>query len=547
MRLLRHFALGCLVAVIAPAQAATAESGDAQSRRALLERFAERFSGEIFPLFHRQANGCVACHHAQSPQQFRVLDSPRATFSLLLEHGLLNAEDPMAIPGRITSADADLMMPMAGELAPEEISRIRQFATDLGDALGPDRTGGSHAASERFPDALLLPYDGPDRDRAVRRAMSYYQLRRSFSALFGSEWLEASGPDPFERKASRFGGADFRASFDTSRTVSASYLATLQEVAREVSRRFVSAPRAARFEGFDPEVYVSRSRKRAERNVTALYQRILFESPSADEIERALSLVEGLQAQPETERTVRFWLEATDANGRSDRRAVDALVGETAASVSRFEIDQNRPAPGDDPWVRVGNTPFRFEKGNPEHFVRVVARPGNHVTAFDAVRLRRVVGDRESGEAIVLDNQDPECVLAGSWEPVEKDGERSRAGPPKKKYEQDLHVVGSNHVESRTLENVISHATMALRIPSSGKYNVYLSWPAIPRAAKAATVEVRSATSLDAARPADFDGPEQLGFARIRVGRCSSQMNQITSRSATSESIRPSTSSRLTR
>ena len=51
-------------------------------------------------------------------------------------------------------------------------------------------------------------------------------------------------------------------------------------------------------------------------------------------------------------------------------------------------VDQSR-VPAGDPWVRVGNAPFRFESANPDHFVRLVARPGNHVTAFDAVKLVR--------------------------------------------------------------------------------------------------------------------------------------------------------------
>ncbi len=432
----------------------------------------------------------------------------------------------MSISGRLASADPEFRMPKAGELSEDERDLIRQFAVDLTEALHVPDSIEAVASDERFPDALLLPYDGPEREEPVRRRMSYYQLRRSFGTLFGEEWLANSGRDPLEHKANRFGGADFRASFDESRTVSASYLATLQEVAREVARRYVSASQVVIFDGFDPDVLAARSRKQAISNVKTLYERILFAVPTAGETERALTLVRQLQRVPAKERTVRFSLEVRNEDGLRDSRQVDAIIREVNASVARFLLDQSRPAIDGGPWVRVGDSPFRFESGNPNHFVRLVARPGNHVTAFDAVKLVKVIKESESNESIVLDNLDPECILTGEWEPVEKEGERSRAGPPKKKYEQALHVVGTNHVESRTLANRLSYATMALRIPSSGDYNVYLSWPAIPRAAQATMVEVHSASNGKSPLRPDQERVEELGFSRTRIDQTESTLDE---------------------
>ena len=495
-------------------------------RQAALESLATRFARDVYPLLSRQANGCAVCHNAQSPQLFQVLDSAGATFSLILEHDLLAPEDPMAIPGRLSSADPELRMPKAGDLSKEERDLIQQFALDSKETLRELDAIIESAPDERFPDALLLSYDGPVRDEPVSRRLSYYQLRRSFGTLFGQEWLEGSGRDPFGHKANRFGGADFRASFDASRAVSASYLANLQEVAREVARRYVSAPKDVLFEGFDPDVHAGRSRKRAARNVKTLYTRIVFEEPSDGETERALTLVRQLQRLPATERTVRFSLEVSTKDGLRDIRHADALVRKSGASVARFRLDQSRPAPAGGNWVRIGDVPFRFESANPEHFVRVVARPGNHVTAFDAVKLTRVINGSESNTSIVLDNLDPECILTGEWEPVEKDGERSRAGPPKKKYEQELHVVGTNHLESRTLDNRLSYATMRLRIPASGDYNVYLSWPAIPRAANAAVVEVHSASNAKPPSQPESELARAAGFFRTQVDQTESTLDE---------------------
>jgi hypothetical protein len=428
----------------------------------------------------------------------------------------------MAIPSRVTTQDPDLHMPKSGVLEDSEVGDIVRFATDLAAVLGSGDLEAVAQRDERFPDSLLLPYDGEEQSGRAQRRMSYFQLRRSIETLFGSTWLAASGDDPFRNRAQALGGADFRSSFDQTRTMTASYVSTLQEVAREIARRFVSAPSGSLFEGFNPDIFVDRSRRASVHNVRTLYERILFSEPSEAEIDRALGLVQDLQARAEGRRTVRFTLDVKDPDGRRDRRQIDVALESAQALVSRYLVDQTSEAE-EGPWVRIGDRPFRFEAANPDHFVRVVARPGNHVTVFDAVRFVRVRDGIESSQSVVLDNLDPECTFSGEWEPVAKDGERSRAGPPKKKYEIDLHVVGTNHLERRDADNRLGHATVALQIPEDGEYNVYLSWPRIPRAATAALVEVRSANV--AAVPSINDSRRSAGFATTFLDQTESTLD----------------------
>ncbi len=522
MRIWTSLATAAAIAGLCLAAQAQEPPVEPANRTELLERFAQRFRGEIYPLLARDSNGCRLCHNADTARAFRVLASPVSTFSLLLEHDLLAPGDPMAIPGRLETEDNGLRMPQAGTLAATEIDLIRRFASELDQSLRDlDATAGLRR-DERFPDSLLLGYDGEARDEQVRRRMSYFQLQRSYATLFGAQWLAGSGADLFRNKAHALGGADFRSSFDVARTVTASYLAAVQEVARKAARRFVSAPREALFEGFDPDTVVDTNPRAARQNVRTLYRRILFADPDRDEVDRALRLVRELQAMRESGRTVRFAMSVTDTDGRRDRKEVDVRLRASRASVSRHLLDQTR-VPQGDPWVRVGSAPFRFEAGNPDHFVRLVARPGNHVTAFDAVKLARVRDGAEAGEAVVLDNLDPECTVSGSWEPVSRDGERSRAGDPKKKYDLDLHVVGSNHLERRSLENRLGWVTVALRIPEDGDYNVYLSWPGIPRAAEAALVEVHAATG--SARPVIERSAREPGFATAYLDQTESTLD----------------------
>ena len=471
----------------------------------------------------RSDNGCKLCHSAQASQTFQVLESPSATFSLLLEQGLLDPSDPMAIPSRVGSQDPDLRMPKSGALDDSEIANIAGFARDLAVRLDRDGLGADDQLDEQFPSSLLLPFDGEEQSDRSQRRLSYFQIRRSVETLFGSEWLAASGDDLFSNKAQALGGADFRSSFDQTRTMTASYVAALQEIARELARRFVSAPREGLFEGFDPDIFVDRTRQAAVRNVRTLYQRILFSEPSEVEIDRALHLVRDLQGRTEDRRIVRFTLNVEDPDGRQDRRHVDVALDSAKASVSRYLIDQTSE-PDNSPWVRVGDRPFAFESSNPDHFVRLVARPGNHITVFDAVRFVRVINGIESDQAVVLDNLDPECTFSGEWEPVAKDGERSRAGKPKKKYDMDLNVVGSNHLERRTVDNRLASATVALRIPEDGEYNVYLSWPRVPRAATSALVEVHSASV--AAISGIRDMRRATGFATTFLDQSESTLDE---------------------
>lgn len=520
LRALFGVAIGA--AILAPIPSPAVEIGGAQG---ILERFATRFESEIYPLLERNANGCRTCHNAGSAQAFQVLESPVATFSLLLERDLLAVGDPMSIPGRVSTLDEEFRMPKAGHLDRSEMGRIGRFSQELAGALEQANEDSPALPDERFPISLLLSYDGQVQEERVRRRMSYYQLRRSFETLFGARWLEASGPDPFRHRAAAFGGADFQSSFESSRAVSANYLAAIQQVSREVARRYVSAPKESLFDGFDPDVDASASRKRAARNVNALYERILFRQPTAAETKLSLDLVRNLQQLPVAERTVRFALEVADEQGRRDRKEIDIKLRSSEARVTRIALDQTRASEGPDPWVRLGESPFRFESANADHFVRLVARPGNHVTAFDAVKFVPVKEGTESGEPIVLDNLDPECVLSGEWEPIAKEGERSRAGDPKKKYEQELHVIGSNHLETRSSDSELATATMALRIPADGEYNVYLSWPAVPRAASAAIVEVHSATPPADAPAATSEDPPATGLATVFLNQTESTLS----------------------
>ena len=515
---------GAVVGFLAIA-ATLAPASESDARRAVIERFATRFGDELYPLFSRDANGCKVCHFPESPRMLRVLNSPRATFSLLLEQNLFDVRDVMAIPSRVSGHDPELRMPQVGELSSEEIELIQRFAGDLTETLNSVGHGGTAPDDERFPDSLLLPYDGEDGEQRVERGMSYYQLRRSFGTLFGAKWLASSGPDLFKNKANIFGGADFKSSFESSRTVSASYLAGQQQVAREVARRYVSAPQDVLFERFNPDVFAKGSQAEAVRNVKRLYERILFRQPTAAETDHAITLVAELQSEPSTKRTVRFALEVRDPDGRQERRDIDVTLRQADASVSRFLLDQTKAAPLDDPWTRIGDKPFHFEADNPVHLVRLLARPGNHVTAFDAMKFVRVENGAETSDAVVLDNLDPECTLFGEWEPIEKQGEITRVEKAKQKYEQDLHVVGSNHLETRNLTNQLIYATMALRIPSDGEYNVYISWPGIPHAAPAAVVAVHSSTASGAPAPSVRQETPPAGLATIFFNQAESTLD----------------------
>ena len=488
----------------------------------VLRTFAARYATEIHPLVSRPVNGCKGCHTPQSKRMFRVLDTPRSTFSDLLEQELFDLQDPMFILQRLLSKDADLHMPKAGTWTMAEIERFRVFAADLDKAMA--KAAGGDKADERIPDSLLLPFDGAAKKNGAARIKGYYELRKSSQAIFGGDWLAASGADPFAGKAQIFGGADFKTSFELSRTPSANYLSGLQEVAREIARRFVSAAPAALFPGFDPNVQAAGA---ASGNVDVLYRRILFRDPSPAERMQALKLVAGIQQTPVADRQVRFTLKVRDAEGLEDSATVDVNLLKTRALVSRYQIDQSGDAgPGGRTWVRVGDGPFRFAKDDRTHKVRLVDVPGNHVTVFDALKLVRVRNGVETGEEILIDNSDPECDAFGDWRAIPKAGAVQLGGKVVKKYEIPLSVNGPNHLESRNLNNELRYVDVALRLAETGDYNVYLTWPAVPNRARAAIVEVHAATRPGASKLSAAAPTHQEGRYRRFMDQTESTLNE---------------------
>ncbi|HTM51777.1 MAG TPA: hypothetical protein VL285_23945 [Bryobacteraceae bacterium] len=101
-------------------------ASDREGRRAILDRYGDRFAKEVYPLLSRGQNGCKVCHSPGSARMFRVLDTPLATYSRLLEQLLGLSE---------RSGDPELRMPKAGTLTVDEIDRIARFARDLQGAL----------------------------------------------------------------------------------------------------------------------------------------------------------------------------------------------------------------------------------------------------------------------------------------------------------------------------------------------------------------------------------------------------------------------------
>jgi len=495
-------------------------------QRAILDRYAARFATEVFPLMERKANGCKACHGPSTPRMFQVFDTAKATFSLVLERDLLNQQDPMFILQRLLTKDPELHMPKAGSWSTAEVERVRGFAADMQRELNAVASA-AERSDERFPDSLMLPYDGrPKQDRPVRM-LSYYQLRKSMETIFGATWLAASGRDPFENKSQTLGGADFKTTFEISRTPSAGYLSAMQEVAREVSRRFVSASPEQLFAGFDPNIAVARVPASAARNIRTLYNRILFRDPSAVESQQALRLVDAVQKQPAKERVIRLSLTVRDeAEGLEDQATAEITLQSSKAQVSRYMINQAKETPSEKAWVRAGTHPFRFQKDNAQHLIRVVDVPGDHVTLFDAVKLVRVENGKETSDEVIIDNADAECTFLGDWRSVLKKGDAGRGTKAVKKYDAPIFVVGPSHLESRNLRNELRYLTIAPRIQRDGEYNVYLTWPAIPRRAPSMMLEVHSATKSDGPLPAAAALPATPGRILHHLDQTESTLNE---------------------
>jgi len=157
-------------------------------------------------------------------------------------------------------------------------------ADDGGGPPGPPP--GGTLADEQFPPDLLKPYTGPPNTDYENTFVTYLQLKARVVQLFADTGLGGGTDAYFTSKIALLGGADFKTTFNEARVASPDFLVALDGIAKEACAR-AATNKTGPFAGTDPNAPAGGDNALA----TALYQKLLLRSPSAQEVTDGVALV----------------------------------------------------------------------------------------------------------------------------------------------------------------------------------------------------------------------------------------------------------------
>lgn len=425
-----------------------------------VRRLEARFADEVWPLLSRAEGGCLGCHRPGSATQLHFpAGGAAAAFRRLLAGGFLEPESSSGLLARVAApAPAQRMPPPpAAPWSDSEVAVLRGFTTDLYAIL--------HASDarldEQFPPELREPFTGKPAPSAPDNTfLSYTQLRGKIRVLFGEEWQRAER-DLFAENLAQFGGADFQRRFDESTRASASYLAALDALARDVASR-AYLTRSGPFAGRPAELPAPRAsgppdpRTRAE--IVHLYRYLLYRAPTEAEVQHAhefLRRVYTARRDGDDDAVLDFELEVADPEGRVTRRAVRLPVDGGKLGLGQSWINQalgTGEARAELPGEYTLSPPG---PGDPTAGPRLELR-NDQTTGTVGLAAVEVTGPLPASTVQRIPVTDPRVVLEGAWQ-------RRAAGEQVAFEDGDAHKGGSRIV-------------VPLRVESPGKYRLAITW-----------------------------------------------------------------------
>ena len=331
-------------------------------------------------------------------------------------------------------------------------------------------------ADESFPEALLVPFDGPRIDDRDTTFLTYYQLRGKIAAQFGDRWIRG-GKDLFATRVAMFGGADFRTRFDESSRASASYLSALDELARDVGARAFSE-RTGPFEGLAlPETRANELDSLDDAHGTAigmLYSRLLLRAPTDAELAASFELLQSIHRSADIvearDDELSFELSVTDpATQLTTRRDVTVPLSGVGKGVVALYLDQRSRDGNDGSDFVAHRVPGTIRLAAHDDDARLTLR--NHDTTgevtFHSVLLRATGSEKM-----------PERLRPGSRS-VTLDGSWKARGTGDDRYYTDGDE-GKGHAS----------VTVALAPEADGEYEVSLVYAARDDSARAVPIEI---------------------------------------------------------
>jgi hypothetical protein len=348
--------------------------------------------------------------------------------------------------------------PPAPAWSEEETGKLRAFLSDLYARLHATDT----RLDEQFPPELQDRYTGKRTAAGPDNTfLTYYQLRRKIDTLFGDNW-QRGDRDLFRENLAQFGGADFERRFNESSKASATFLSALDSLSQDVaSRAYLSAggPFAGRAQTLPSPTALTRPDVRYRAEISRLYQRLLFRSPSESELQQAFGFLRDIyrhQSQQSAaahreETTLDFELVARDERGRETRRAVRLPVAGGQLGLRQQYLDQSLEE-GEAKARLTGE--FQLKAGDPgsQRFeISNEATTGN--VSLAAIEL---TGPLPALTSRRIGIEDSSVVLEGAWQRRNEGGLAS--------YEDQDNNKGASRI------------VIPLAVKESGKYAITVFW-----------------------------------------------------------------------
>ena len=453
----------------------------------------ERFEKEIWPVLTRDREGksCVGCHNEENPSSLKFLPDTASNFTMLLDKGFFDPDEPSSLLARVTAPDAEVRMPPkeAPPLDEKDTSLLRAFTGDIFKAIGKNQARAE--LLHQFPRELLGPWEAESVESSPPATfLSFWQLKAKVRAIFADDWYR-NNKDMFAENVQLFGGADFVIRYNENSKPRADFLSALEQLARDVTSKAYlqsTGPFTDRPQEFVSPHDLKEPDDIYSRQISQLYQRILLRKPSHDEIQNAFQLLADIDNDRESlsrrSYVLTFELEVRDPVAKiTTTKGVSVRVQTNGRGLFQQYLDQSIDAAEPKVELQLPGT-FQFKTDDDAQTLRVSNRDTDGNVSIAGIQLTGPLPERTEH---LFGVTDPGVQAAGIWS--HNDGD------------EFVSLENSNRAKGN------SSVLIPIRVQQDGAYEVAVSWRKSSNNSRSVPIEIVSHSRTQLALPPDPPPP----------------------------------------
>jgi hypothetical protein len=465
-------------------------------RTAEQEKLFKQFEQTVYPLILRGGeDSCISCHDGDGTSELVLFGNAHDDFQVLREGGYFLTNSVDTLIGRVSTDNPKKRMPKGRHSEPwssEEIARLRAFDDDLN-----RRWPLLQNADEVFPASLLAPYHGPVAEGVDNQFLTYHQLRGKVKTIFQDDWVR-DGRDLFAQNVAMFSGADFKNRFNESSQPSSSFLTGLEMVSRDVAALAYtrkSGPFAGQPNELPSPEGLSQPDATFRREITRLYQSLLFRPPTESDLQAAFKLLQGAYREKDAIQRSDYDLafEVTVSDPETKLTATRQVVIPVRGDVTGIHQELLNETISSDPQPRQTlKRVFDLAPGVQDQRLIIHNAQTVENVSFAGVELKNLADSKITRVAADSPLVQPE----GAWKLINKSGVLS--------------------YEDENMDKGTSYIRVPLQVPVAGRYEVSVLWRKSSNNATNVLVEVFAAGPNELARTVTPSVPDK-GEARFFI------------------------------